>query len=148
MPIISATREKTQRLLFETSLTKLARSCLKSKPSVVAHSCGPSYSKSQDRRIIVKAGPCKLILRICLKNKQKAQKIGSMAQVVECLLNKYEALNLIPVPLRERENPRRLLSMSLALFINWGLNLKQFTVSKHCYITKISYFYIFRRYGI
>jgi hypothetical protein len=58
----------------------------------VACACHPSYGRSIKRRITIQEGPGKK--RDPIPNTTKAKRIGSMAQVVACLLSKHKTLNL------------------------------------------------------
>jgi hypothetical protein len=88
--------DRNRRIMVWDQLRqKLARPCLKYKPGMVAHACGPSYLGVWGRRIVIWGKPRQLAGDLSEKQ-TKSKKTGGMTKVIEHLLPKCMALSSIP----------------------------------------------------
>jgi hypothetical protein len=115
LPSAPAQLFQTQVELFSPSLlgrpipcsASLSLRCLSTHPLVlVTHTCNSSYSGDRDRRISVQGQPREIVQETYLENTQHKKGAGGVAQVVEHLPCKCEALSLNCSTTKERKTSR------------------------------------------
>jgi hypothetical protein len=59
------------------------------------------------RRIMVKARPEQIVVRSCLENTHHKKRAGGVAQVIQHLPSKYEALNSNPSTMKKKKKRKK-----------------------------------------